>query len=245
MSESTPAQSSRVALVAFGIGALAFVDAGLGLAGIHLGLLTPMVGFLMYQLGNLGALLALVLSALGFWLTRGGDSVGRRHSTLGAVLGAAFLGITVLGATPGASAPPINDITTNLDDPPAFTEALQDPANQGRDMSYPATFVPIVREGYPDLQPAILPDTPAQAYERTLAGAVDLGWEVVREDPAALEFEAREISRLFKFVDDIVVRVRPSGAGSVVDVRSKSRDGRGDLGANAARIRALLETLER
>jgi uncharacterized protein (DUF1499 family) len=44
-------------------------------------------------------------------------------------------------------------------------------------------------------------------------------------------------------VDDIRVRVRPSGEGSVVDVRSKSRVGRGDVGANAARIRAFEQAL--
>ncbi len=58
-------------------------------------------------------------------------------------------------------------------------------------------------------------------------------------------FEAVEVTRIFRFVDDIVVRVRmsPGGNGSVVDVRSKSRDGRGDLGANAARIRAFAAAL--
>ncbi|MBW2399988.1 MAG: DUF1499 domain-containing protein, partial [Deltaproteobacteria bacterium] len=44
-------------------------------------------------------------------------------------------------------------------------------------------------------------------------------------------------------VDDIVVRVRRDGADSIVDVRSKSRDGRGDMGANAARIRLFRDEL--
>ena len=53
-------------------------------------------------------------------------------------------------------------------------------------------------------------------------------------------------TRIFRFVDDVVVRVRPAeGGGAIVDVRSKSRDGRGDLGANAARIRAFAEKLPR
>jgi uncharacterized protein (DUF1499 family) len=53
------------------------------------------------------------------------------------------------------------------------------------------------------------------------------------------------VTRIFRFVDDIVVRVRPSNGGSIVDVRSKSRDGRGDMGANAARIRAFRDKLAR
>ena len=53
------------------------------------------------------------------------------------------------------------------------------------------------------------------------------------------ELEATSTSRLFRFVDDVVVRVRSDGAGSRVDVRSKSRDGKGDFGVNAERIRAF------
>ena len=45
------------------------------------------------------------------------------------------------------------------------------------------------------------------------------------------------------FVDDIVVRIRARDGGSVLDVRSKSRVGKGDVGANAARIRALRDAV--
>jgi len=58
--------------------------------------------------------------------------------------------------------------------------------------------------------------------------------------------EAVATSRLFGFQDDIVVRVRPEGeGGSRVDVRSKSRDGKGDRGVNAARIRSFMAELAR
>ena len=58
--------------------------------------------------------------------------------------------------------------------------------------------------------------------------------------------EARSTSKIFRFVDDIVVRVVPAPDNpehSIVDIRSRSRDGRGDLGANAARIRAFTQQL--
>ena len=45
----------------------------------------------------------------------------------------------------------------------------------------------------------------------------------------------------FGFVDDIVIRVRATESGSEVDLRSVSRVGRSDLGANAARIEAFAE----
>src|SRR5713226_3671547 len=69
-------------------------------------------------------------------------------------------------------------------------------------------------------------------------------WRISRAD--ADSFEAIATSRLFGFQDDIVIRVRPDGTGtSRVDMRSKSRDGKGDRGVNAARIRAYMVELAR
>jgi uncharacterized protein (DUF1499 family) len=70
-------------------------------------------------------------------------------------------------------------------------------------------------------------------------------WVITAEDPAGGTIEAVVTSRLFGFQDDVVIRVRPDGTGaSRVDMRSKSRDGKGDLGANASRIRAYVSALE-
>ena len=55
--------------------------------------------------------------------------------------------------------------------------------------------------------------------------------------------KATDTTRWFAFKDDVVVRVRPEGAGSRVDVRSVSRVGRGDVGTNARRVRGFLEAL--
>ncbi len=90
-------------------------------------------------------------------------------------------------------------------------------------------------------------DPPDAAFARAERAAAALNWDVRYRDPASRVFEAVEVTRIFRFVDDIVVRVRmsPVGRGSVVDVRSKSRDGKGDIGANAARIRAFRDALSR
>jgi uncharacterized protein (DUF1499 family) len=67
-----------------------------------------------------------------------------------------------------------------------------------------------------------------------------MGWELVAADSAAGRIEATATTRWFGFKDDVVVRIRPDAAGSRVDVRSVSRVGRSDVGANAERIRAYL-----
>jgi uncharacterized protein (DUF1499 family) len=104
--------------------------------------------------------------------------------------------------------------------------------------------VEIVRESYPDLASLAVPDAPADALLRAERAAESLGWEVIAKDGSRGTLYARDETALFRFVDDVVVRVTPTDDGSLIDVRSKSRDGRGDLGANAARIRALLEALQ-
>jgi uncharacterized protein (DUF1499 family) len=66
---------------------------------------------------------------------------------------------------------------------------------------------------------------------------------VVASDASSGRIEATARTRWFGFTDDIVVRIRPEGAGSRIDVRSASRVGRSDVGANAARIKEYLDRL--
>ena len=68
-------------------------------------------------------------------------------------------------------------------------------------------------------------------------------WDIVAAEQAAGRIEATDRTFWFGFADDIVVRVRPTDVGSRVDVRSVSRVGVSDVGANAARIRAYLADL--
>jgi uncharacterized protein (DUF1499 family) len=145
-----------------------------------------------------------------------------------------------------AGRPRINDIATDLDDVPAFTHAASLPELEGADLGYPEAFKPLVRNGYPDLCPLELARPARQAFEDALRIARGRpGWTVTSVDDAGLTFEAVAVSYLFRFRDDVVVRVRRRGAGSVVDARSRSRDGQGDLGVNADRIRRLLADLAR
>ncbi|NIN34131.1 MAG: DUF1499 domain-containing protein, partial [Gammaproteobacteria bacterium] len=67
-------------------------------------------------------------------------------------------------------------------------------------------------------------------------------WEFVNVDYDMGIIEAYDTSRIFGFVDDIVIRVSRQGSGSRVDIRSVSRLGKGDLGANALRISHFINT---
>lgn len=227
---------------------LSLIAAGLaviGLLGAYTGVLAPMAGFTTFVSGALlGGLFATVLALIGLWQTRGDrDPEGRMRALVGLAIALGLLIVVFGAASTGGDAPPINDITTDLANPPAFADASVVADYRGRDMSYPPEFVEIVRTSYPDLAPLRLDAAPADAFLRAQRAGEGLGWTIVGKDPARGLFWARDETALFRFVDDVAVRVRPDGRGSVVDMRSKSRDGRGDLGANAARIRALQDAL--
>jgi uncharacterized protein (DUF1499 family) len=237
-------QRSRLAVLCGFLGALGVFDAVIGPVLIHAGAIRPMAGFLFFGSGLLFGLLALLLAPFALRATRASSGrTGRGLAWLGLACGALLVGVLAVNARGRGDVPPINDITTNLSDPPAFPN---DPSGRGRDMSYPAAFVPQVQQAYPDLMTIRVSSEPAQALTLAEETARSLGWEVVATDPAAGTLLAQQTSNVFQFVDDVVVRVRPAeNGGSVVDVRSKSRDGRGDMGVNAARIRAFAEKMPR
>jgi uncharacterized protein (DUF1499 family) len=83
-------------------------------------------------------------------------------------------------------------------------------------------------------------------FREAEAVAESLGWHIVRSDSEALTLQAEETSRLMRFVDDIVVQLIPCEGEPDrfwIGVRSRSRIGRSDLGANAARIRRFTTAL--
>lgn len=233
---------SRLAVLCAFFGTLAVFAAALGPALNQLGALQPIGGFLVFVGGLAASLLAVLLAPFALYATRASaGSAGRGLAWIGLACGAVLLGGVIATRLPTSNLPRINDITTDLENPPAFAS---DPAGAGRDMSYPAGFAEQVKRGYPDLAPVRVAGDPASTLQQAEQTARDLGWEVVSVDAYSGTILARDTSKLFRFVDDIVVRVRPAaGGGSLVDVRSKSRVGQGDLGANAARIRRFVAQL--
>jgi uncharacterized protein (DUF1499 family) len=139
--------------------------------------------------------------------------------------------------------PPIHDISTDTDNPPRFVAALQARDGAPNGVDYSAATAAQQKKGYPDIRPAVIDIPPHTAFARALAAAESLGWQILASVPAEGRIEAVDTSLLFGFKDDIVVRITADGDGSRIDVRSESRVGRSDIGANARRIRAFLRKL--
>ena len=103
----------------------------------------------------------------------------------------------------------------------------------------------VQRAAYPDLMPLAVDAPPRAVLDAARSVAVELDWTIVAVDPAQGVLEATATTFWFGFEDDVAVRVRPGeSGGAVVDGRSVSRVGVGDLGANANRMRAFLTRLQ-
>lgn len=141
--------------------------------------------------------------------------------------------------------PPIHDISTDTEDPPTFVAVVEQRGPEANPLDYDAeALAGPTREAYPFVQPIRTELPPSEAFARSQGLAEDLGWEVVAADPAAGRLEATATTALYGFKDDVVVRIRPDAAGSRIDLRSVSRVGQSDLGANAARIAAFIEAFD-
>jgi len=223
---------------------LAVVVLALAGPGVRLGLWDFRFGFglMRYAVYGGGAAAALALVGL-LWpkLRREGVRILAAALVAGAVVAA----IPLLQLRQARTVPPIHDISTDLDDPPAFVAVvpLRGADSNPLDRADPA-LPEQQRQAYPSVRPARLGVPPAEAFERALAAVDTLGWEVVAADPVAGRIEATDTTLWFGFKDDVVVRVRAEGSGSRIDIRSVSRVGRSDVGANARRIRSFLELLE-
>jgi len=205
----------------------------------------PFIAFRIFSLALPVGGLGLLVGWIGLLRARGNRNPrAKRVSLLASILSVLTVSGIVGLALPSAGFPIINDISTDLDDPPMFVKCAQLEANRGRDMSYPPSFADKQRTGYPNLRGRTLPVAPEQALDRAREALESLpGTQVIDVDFAAGRLEGISVSRVFRFVDDIVVRIRPEGTGSRVDMRSKSRVGKGDLGANAARIEGFMLAL--
>ena len=225
-------------------GTLGWVSLVLLVAGppaAHIELVPPVAGFGVFMLGGLLGLVASVLGAVAAFRQGGAE---RGKTLLKAAPAIVVTIVVIVLAVRSAGYPRINDITTDTENPPQFVFAKTLPANSGRDLDYPGEeFAIQQRAGYPDLGPLKL-DMPAPtgfllAHETVRR----IGWKTTQVNHIGGTIEGTRTSWLFRFQDDYIVVVRPVAGGSEIHMRSKSRDGKGDLGANAAWIRELLEAI--
>jgi uncharacterized protein (DUF1499 family) len=199
-------------------------------------------GFAVFRYGAYLGILGTILAVAALAVRRHHGRLAMAVAALLIALPAAFLPWQARRSARGF--PAIHDITTDTQNPPAFVRLGREPSEDGNGNAYEGEAVASQqRQAYPDLRPAMMAMTVDSAFTVAYQTARDMGWEVVEAEPGEGRIEATATTRWFGFKDDIVIRVRPASGIARIDVRSASRVGRGDAGANAARVRAYLQRL--
>lgn len=224
---------------------LAAVAVGLTMFGARLGFWEPTVGFgLIRNYMNPVGYAVAGLAALGFiyqLITR--NAKGAVNALVATLIGVAILSPMIYGKlNPKPRLPPINDVTTDTSNPPAFLVLDDSRAGAKNSLVYGGAKVAETQQKlYPDIAPIQSGLSAPEAYAKALNIAKDAGWEIVAGDADALRFEATARTSVYAFMDDIVVVVSTLDSGSRVDIRSISRVGRSDQGVNAARVKAFIQ----
>ncbi len=216
----------------------------IGLGGGVTGALGPMPAFGAFGIGLPLFVLAILTSLIGLALSKGTAGDASTRGTWAAFgIGVILMG-TILSQAPSMGGPGIHDISTDVKNPPLFVAVV---ALRGAS-SNPAEYLDDGTaeqqlEAYPDIQTLIVERPTDQVFDAAEDAARALGWEIVAANRDSGRIEATDTTFWFGFKDDVVIRLTPRGSGTNVDIRSKSRVGRGDMGANAARIRRFLQNL--
>ena len=236
-------RSSRIGCWSAAIGFLLIAIS----AGHKLGFLDSwQLAFGALGLGGLAMFVALITSGIGLLRSRGTAGAASRPATwLAFVAALAITGFNVRSMG-GFRAPPMHDITTDTVNPPMFVAVI--PVREAAHAANPPMYFAAENAArqlaaYPDITTIVMQAPADQVFAKAEATAKDMGWEIVASVPAEGRIEATATTGWIGFKDDVVIRIVNAGAETHVDLRSKSRVGRGDAGMNANRIRAFRDRI--
>jgi uncharacterized protein (DUF1499 family) len=218
----------------------------LGPVGTRLGIWDFQVGLLMLiPAGVLLAVIGLIVGIISIFVSRKRGYSGDMPAIITSiVVCAVIVGFMGIQFQKGTSVPPIHNISTDLNDPPQFNAVVALRGESSNPLEYDAAKIgPQQQAAYPEVKSLTVSTSKAETIANVVAALVDMGLDIVAVDEAAGTVEATATTFWFGFKDDIVVRVRESNGGSIVDARSVSRVGLSDLGVNASRILELVSRL--
>ena len=228
-------------------GVIAVVCLPLGALGTKFGLWAFTGGFMLLAAGAVLATLASFLGVIAYIVALRKQLLAERPTLLiGIFLGVVVLAILGTQYSAASSVPPIHNISTDTENPPQFDKIVAiRSAAQANPLAYDAAaLAPQQTAAYPWVQPLTLMAPVDEVVDRAEAVMRDMGLEIVSSNKTTGLVEATATTFWFGFKDDVAVRVQPAAdGGTQVDLRSVSRVGQSDLGANAARIGEILKGL--
>lgn len=248
MAEATTTNRSWWAKATLVGSVIALVLLVLGPVGTRLGVWGFQTGLLLIvPAGVLLAAIGLLVGLVSIFVSKKRGFDGDPPSLFISIAICALIIVTMgLQFQKGASVPAIHNISTDVVDPPQFTEAIVALRGElSNPLTYDAQELAVVQQGaYPEVRTQQVSTNGAETVRKVVTALEEMGLEVITVDEGAGVVEATDTTFWFGFKDDVVVRVREMGDGSLVDVRSVSRVGLSDLGKNADRIMDLLGRLD-
>jgi uncharacterized protein (DUF1499 family) len=239
MESNTP---SKTALRLQKITIALFLLLPLGALGTKFGLWPFTAGLSLFALSVLGSIVILVINLI--WNFRKPGSANRKIILITSIIALVPLEVALLAMRNSAGGPIIHDISTDLNSPPEFIAGKIHRGTNSNPLQRTEDDLRIQQEIYSDIKPIISPLTSDEAFKKAMVVSRQLGWEIYAEVPTEGRIEAVDTTFWFGFKDDIVIRVQSENQGSRIDLRSVSRVGSGDLGANAKRISSFVEAFE-
>ncbi len=233
---------SKSAVLSRRLAAFALAVALIGVAVARAGLDPPAaLAVLGGSLGLAGG--AIILALLAFvviWRT------GRQGA--GQAAGGLFLALLLLAypayqIAKAAHLPRLTDLSTDIADPPVFSASRVAQAARGESTprSVPAPLRKAQAQAYPKILPILLDLDAGEAFAAVLKAVAASGWRVVEQTPPGGRMGVGHIdaiarSLILGFPCDIALRIRPLAGQTRVDLRSVSRFGPYDFGANQRNI---------
>ncbi len=214
------------------------------LALFRMGVMDFRLPLLGVAVASLVSIVALLLSGAALIGGLGGDGAHMQKAAIALVLSLVVLYAPLNTLRKGGGVPPIHDISTDLDNPPLFETVPSLRAASDNSLDIDAKVQAAQKAHYTSLAPLMLDGTPADNFAAAVAAAENMGWEIVAADKSNGRLEATATTAMFGFKDDVVIRLSADNVGTKVDMRSASRVGISDLGANAARIEAYFDALK-
>lgn len=196
------------------------------------------------------AIVALLLGLAGGYAIWRTGAAGTGNITVGLVVGGAIMLTPPLVLTAASDMPRLNDVTTDMEAPPPFQSVSGLRPVGANPVDYPGgKFAARQQRYYPDIRPMFIERPSSETFALVVDAVRRENMKIVRQDPppekgsGAGFLEATDRTLVFGFYDDVSIRVSGSQDRSRVDLRSASRFGRHDLGANVTRVRTLMRQI--
>jgi len=242
---------SRTAIWSRRFAYLALPIAGFGLAFGRFGFTDLPYAVAVFVFALLMAVIAIVLAVFalaGIWNS---GRHGTGHAITAVLLASLLLAYPAFLIARSLNQPRLNDITTDLESPPGYTADPKITAARGG--FWPPAVGRSQRDAqikaYPQVQPVNVDVDVVEAFSNCQSAVKTLHWQELEAVPPVPgksdgRIEVKTRSLLMGIPYNLVIRIRATGDTSRIDLRSTSRLGAHDFGANAELITRFVTALQ-